>query len=195
VDVICGTNQDEWTLFAVMDDPAIAEDRARRRAARAVPGGDELYTAYAERRPGASPAEVLTALMTDAVFRIPAVRLLEAHSGRGAAASRSYLFTWRTPAFDGRLGSCHALEIPFVWNNLHKGGADVFLGGQRPQGLADTMHEAWWRFATDGDPVATDLTHWPTYDATTRATVRFDEPCTVEHDPGGEERALWSHVR
>ena len=32
-----------------------------------------------------------------------------------------YEFAWRSPQFGGRLGACHALEIPFVFDTLWEG--------------------------------------------------------------------------
>jgi para-nitrobenzyl esterase len=100
-----------------------------------------------------------------------------------------YRFTWASPAFGGILGSCHALEIPFVWNNLHQQGAAVLTGVEGApsadvQALAEAMHSTWARFARTGDP------GWHPYDAT-RATMQFDVECALAHDPEGDLRALW----
>ena len=48
-----------------------------------------------------------------------------------------YLFAWESRAFGGRLRATHALEIPFTFDNLDKGGVDALLGeGPTPQKLA-----------------------------------------------------------
>jgi para-nitrobenzyl esterase len=54
--------------------------------------------------------------------------------------------------------------------------------------LAHTMSETWLAFARHGDPNHAGLPYWPAYDTTTRATLLFDVPCHVEHDPHREER-------
>jgi len=129
---------------------------------------------------------VLVAITTDGVFRIPAIRLAEAQARQGRPVY-SYLFTWATPVFDGALRSSHALEIPFVFDNLHQPGAQFFTGdGPERAALATTMHEAWIRFARTGNA------GWSKYDLDHRATQIFD---AVDHpvidDPAGDERAIW----
>ena len=102
----------------------------------------------------------------------------------------SYLFTWATPAFDGALGSTHALEIPFVFDNLDQPGVG-FLTGDGPEraALATTMHEAWIRFARTGNA------GWAAYDLDRRATQTFDGlDHPVVDDPAGDERAVWEGV-
>ncbi|GIR37989.1 MAG: hypothetical protein CM15mP49_33740 [Actinomycetota bacterium] len=37
-----------------------------------------------------------------------------------------YEFDWKSKAFNGALGACHALEIPFTFGTLGVNGTDVF---------------------------------------------------------------------
>jgi carboxylesterase type B len=98
-----------------------------------------------------------------------------------------YWFTFESTAFDGILKSCHALELPFVWDALDRPGL-AMLTGDSParQPLADAMHAAWLRFARTGDP------GWPGYDTATRTTQRFDTTLELVDDPDGTEREVWS---
>jgi carboxylesterase type B len=155
-------------------------------AAYALPV-DATLAAYRAVHPGASPGDLLAAIQTDWYWRIPAIRLADAHASR-AAATYMYEFTWRSPQFGGRLGACHALEIPFVFDTLGH-GTETLWGPAPPQSLADAMHAAWVAFATGGDP------GWPRYDLRRRATMRFGEPSEVVDDPQRAERALWEGVR
>ena len=105
----------------------------------------------------------------------------------------SYLFTFATPVFGGILRSTHALEIPFVFDNLDRGGADVLTGtGPERQGIADAMHRAWIAFARDGDPRHAGLPEWPRYDLDRRATMRFDAECEVLDDPARDDRLAFA---
>ena len=131
---------------------------------------------------------MLTAISTDWVFRIPAVRAAEARAATGGE-TWLYLFSWASPAFDGRLGAAHILEIPFAFDNLHQPGVDAFTGGQAPQPLADRMHETWIGFVRGDDP------GWPTYTPDRRAVMRFDTDCEVLDDPGRLEREAWAGLR
>jgi carboxylesterase type B len=105
-----------------------------------------------------------------------------------------YLFEYASTAFDGRLGSCHALEIPFVFDNLHKRGVELLMGSEPPPSLAGAMHAAWISFARTGSPDHDGLPHWPAYDRAGRDTMYFGVPCHLEHDPASAERDAWSGV-
>lgn len=89
----------------------------------------------------------------------------------------------------GLLKSCHALEIPFVFNN-----PDVApFTGDSPDRyeLAAAMSRAWINFARTGNPSVEGMPPWPAYDMESRATMIFHVPCRVENDPRKEERLIW----
>jgi para-nitrobenzyl esterase len=134
-------------------------------------------------------------MATDHVFRIPAVRLAEAHASTGGRAWK-YLFSWKSRAFGGRLGATHALEIPFAFNTLDRAGVDAMLGpGERPDALARRMHAAWTAFVKRGDPACDETGAWSRYDASTREVMEFGERVGALRDPGANTRAVWEGVR
>jgi para-nitrobenzyl esterase len=190
VRVLTGTNLNEMTLFTVADPELATLDDAgvlnRLRGAFGTAAG-AVFESYRSRRPNVTPQELWLDLSTDGVFRLPAIQLLEAQQAH--APVWAYLFTFATPVFGGILRSTHALEIPFVFDNLDRGGADVLTGtGPERQGIADAMHRAWIAFARDGDPRHGGLPEWPRYDLDRRATMRFDAHCEVLDDPGRDDR-------
>jgi carboxylesterase type B len=134
----------------------------------------------------ANAGELLSAIQGDWYFRIPALKLAEAHA-RSVAATYMYEFGWRSPLFGGRLGACHGLDVPFVFDTLGN-GTEPLLGADPPQHLADTMHSAWVAFA------ATGTCGWPKYELDRRSTMRFDVISQVVDDPRAAERALWQGV-
>jgi carboxylesterase type B len=196
VDLMVGSNTDDWRLFVVANGSmervtdAILAGPVREfgfEAAAAYGVSGEALAAYRSAYPDATPAEVLAAIETDWWCRLPAIRLAEAHAS-ARAATYMYEFAWPSPAMGGTFGACHALEIPFVFDGLDLGFAQMqgaLLGSEPPQGLADTMHRAWVDFATTGDP------GWPRYDLDRRATMRFDVVSRVVDDPRSFERSLW----
>lgn len=99
-------------------------------------------------RPGAGPADLAGHLLTDRLLRDP-LRALAGAPGRGAP-SFVYEFAW--PSGIPGLGSCHALELGFVFDTLAVPEASWLAGPHAPQELAEEMHAAWVRFAVDGDP-------------------------------------------
>jgi para-nitrobenzyl esterase len=194
VDVIAGTNGQEMTLFLAGDPSfgtmtdALIVERARNVIGDAA---DQIVAGYRARRPDVSPQEVWLDLATDIVFRFPALQLLEAQMPY--ASAWSYLFTWKTPVFGGFLQSTHALEIPFVFDNLAKPDAELFTGtGAERQPIADAMHNAWISFARSGNPDHAGIPHWPAYDTTERPTLRFDTTVELLDDPGAADRTAFT---
>jgi para-nitrobenzyl esterase len=194
IEVVVGTNRDEMQLFSLLD-PRLAEIDFGKLETRAAsifgPSAAKAVDVYRRSRPDAPAVDVWLAILGDRAFRIPAVRLAERQSMH-QPNTFAYLFTWDTPILDGRLGSCHALEIPFVFDNLDQPGASMFTGGgPGRQELADRMSQAWLAFARHGVPSADSLPTWPRYEAGRRSTMVLDEECVVEDDPLGDERRIW----
>ena len=181
VALLAGSNRDETTLwgYGEVDDARLA------RTAEAY-GGLDLLETYRRTRPDASVEQLMIALTTDHMFRMPAVRLAEARADAGK--TWLYHFNWRSR--NGGLGATHALEIPFAFNNLHQPGVDLFIGeGASPQHVADAVHGAWTGFIRDGDP------GFPSYSLDRRETMVFDDASAVVADPDGEERVAWEGLR
>ena len=189
IDLMVGTTTDEWRLFLAPGgaiEHISADILAGTVAAYGLPV-DATLAVYRAAHPDASPGDVLAALLGDWYVGIPAIRLADAHAN---SASRTYMyeFAWRSPQFDGHLGACHGLEIPFVFDTLAN-GMEPLVGSDPPQALADAMHAAWVSFATTGD------SGWPQYDLDRRATMRFDTTSAVVDDPRSAQRELWDGAR
>ena len=120
-----------------------------------------------------SAFERWNAVMTDHTFAVPATRLLEA---QGAfAPTYTYRFDWRSPLLGGVLGSCHALELGFVFGTYNEKLAGAFFGsGAKADALSSAMMDAWIAFARTGDP-SNALGTWPRYDTAKRATMIFGD--------------------
>jgi para-nitrobenzyl esterase len=201
VDVLVGTNSDDWRMFPVLGgfidqvtDEVLTAPVERygswTLAAFGLPAETAL-PAYRIAHPGASPGDLLADVLTDWWVRVPAVRLADSHAP-ARAGTFMYEFAWASPAFGGRLGACHALEIPFVFDTLDLGRGQMLggaLGDDAPQELADSMHAAWVRFAAEGDP------GWPRYDLERRCVMRLGLESAVVEDPYARERDLWAGVR
>jgi carboxylesterase type B len=186
IDLMAGATTDEWTFFLVPGG-AIEQITAEVLAGAVMVYGlpvNAALASYRAVRPGASPGELLAAVQSDWYFRVPVIRLADAHAKR-ASATYMYEFAWRSPQFDGRLGACHGMEVAFVFGAK----TEPLAGTDPPQQLADAMHAAWVAFATNGDP------GWPKYDLNRRATLRFDTTSKVVDDPRSVERELWAGVR
>jgi len=200
VDLIAGTNAHEFTLFTLAFPPdSISEERLRKLSTRVTGDAaraDAVIEDYREQLgPGADVADLLVAMSTDLVFRLPCEDLLAAHAAAATTAtSRSYLFTYESPAFEGRLRSTHALEIPFVFDVVDRPGNELFLGpvGEDAVALSAACSSAWTSFAATGEPVGPDLPAWPTWDADSRRTMELGPQRRVVEDPAAAARLAWA---
>ena len=189
IDLLVGSNREEKRLFLLSDgsiDRITEEALAGMAAAYGLPA--ESLSAYRAAHPGASAGDLFSMIQTDWYWRVPAVRLADAHASNARAATYMYEFAWRSPQMGGRLGAAHSVEIAFVFDTLGL-GTEPMLGRDPPQPLADAMHRAWVAFAAGGD------CGWPKYDPARRATIRFDTTSEVVNDPLALELALWKGVR
>ncbi|MDQ6648646.1 MAG: carboxylesterase/lipase family protein [Actinomycetota bacterium] len=186
IPVLTGSNAEEMRLFMVPNGLVDFVNDDLLNGALAMFGlpAEQARAAYDAEHPGSTPGELLADVSTDWTFRIPTVRMAEGHGG----PTYVYEFAWRTKQYDGRLGACHALEIPFVFDNLGAEGGEALETDSPPQSLADTMHGAWVRFVSTGDP------GWPAY-GEARNVMRFDDSSELVQDPGSATRALWEGVR
>jgi para-nitrobenzyl esterase len=187
--LVLGTTRDEMALFTTFN-PALGLldlDGAKQLFARHFGEGTEAaIAAYAAARPGATPKDLVTAMQTDDVFRMPAQRLAERRVA-GGAPTWMYWFTWPTPAFGGGLGACHAVDIAFAFHNLGRTGVPQFTGtGADRVPVADAYSGAVLAFATHADP------GWAPYDLTRRCTRRIDVRSETIDDPERELRELWA---
>lgn len=182
VDLLVGSNSNEFNFFTApigADQLVPAEAVPFMLAAYGYdPESLDLLAAGA-----ASPGEIVNRLITQWYFWIPSIRFAEAVTRNGSNAYL-YEFAWKTPTFGGRIGAGHAIEIPFVFDNLDV-AVPALLGDNPPQQLADEMHRAWVAFITTGDP------GWARYDEQDRATMVFDVESSVVDDPHAAERAAW----
>ena len=199
VDVLFGTTRDEMRLFTAFD-PAVAtidEAGIRQRLTRTVgtSTAERIAAAYLGDVPGRSTLHTWSEIATDEVFRAPAHRLAVALHKGAANSLWAYEFAWPTPVFGGGLGSCHALEIPFVFDNLHQPGVAMFTGsGTERQGIADLLHPAWASFARHGDPnigASPKAPQWLAWDPEERHTMIVGIEPELLSDPRGEALRRW----
>ena len=150
----------------------MGDDKLRHLTAGLV-GDDRADAVLGAYRDG-SPFDRWNAVMTDHTFAIPAARLLEAQAPH--APTYLYRFDWPSKFLGGVLGSCHALELGFVFGSYSEKLAGAFFGsGVVAEALARDMMESWVAFATTGNPSTTATGHWPHHDPVARPTVIFGD--------------------
>jgi para-nitrobenzyl esterase len=115
----------------------------------------------------------------DAMFRPGAVAQANQKSALNAAPVYMYLFTWQSPVMDGKYKAVHCMELPFVFNNIHR-CEEMTDGTKEAYALANKMSKAWIAFAKTGNPNHKGLPTWPVYNAGNTATMHFNNKCEVK---------------
>jgi para-nitrobenzyl esterase len=148
-----------------------------------------LKRAYREHFPTKSPYLLYAQIITDAGFRRFAHAHAESKAARRGAAVYAYLWEWACPAFDGKFGALHAMDVSASMHNAR----DAILGGGSTDArrMCDALASTWLAFAKTGDPNNPHIPDWPRFDSLQRATLVFDRNTRVERDPHGALRKLW----
>jgi len=195
--IMIGHTRDESTLFTALNSDLAAMDRPRLvELAKGIFGdsASDAVACYEEERGAASlrsaPIDIWAAILTDQMFRIPAVRTAECHL-KHTSSVWMYRFDYETPA-DDRLQSCHSLDIPFVWGTYGIPEMQRFCGtGPGIERLSDCGMASCLAFAHAGNPATEHVPDWPAYTVDTRATMLFDHEPRTADAPLDAIRALW----
>ncbi len=198
VALLAGTTAEEWNLFHLMDRARgpMTDDHLRRRLSRSVGDrADDVIAVYRDELPQASNDDMWCAIATDWVFRVPAIRLSEAQSAN-QPATYAYLFSYKSTAFDGALGACHAVDVPFAFDNVDRRGVDFFLGrvDDGTRALSTATSRAWTAMARHGSPEHDGVASWPAYSTETRNVKELGSTIRLLDDPGSAARRLWDEL-
>jgi para-nitrobenzyl esterase len=186
VELIVGHTRDEYRLFMAVNGELAAIAPEQLDAALRILAPDP--GAYRAAHPAVGPERLYELLHSDWLFRMPSLRLAQAHCPHGP--THLYELTWNAPGMGGEtLGACHGLGLPLTFGNLSAGAA-AFLIGHRPPPeaawLATRVRAAWTAFAATGDP------GWPVYDPHERRTWIIDTEPAVRSYPEETSRRLWA---
>jgi para-nitrobenzyl esterase len=203
IDVLIGSNRDEWKLLTAAALPMRAMDtdslrhrveQLLERCGREKAEAEELiriYSAFHPRGERATPYELWVAMRTDEIFRLPAIQLAEAHAESGGRTFM-YRFDLEIPLLPRTLGACHAAELPLVFGSFdHPLLRLVYLNSSRARRLSRQMQGAWTGFARSGDPAVEGAGQWPCYEPEERLTMILGKSCRVESAPVDEVRRFW----
>jgi para-nitrobenzyl esterase len=162
---------------------ALLNERYRGKAS-------EILDLYRPVSAGKTPYLIQAQVFTDNATRSRAITQAERKAAQGGAGVWMYVWEWATPGFNGKLGAVHGHDVDASFNLYRNGicGAGTKEGRLMCMRLAST----WVAFAKTGNPDNEHIPHWPTYDASTRATMTFDTNTRVVNDPRRAIREYWS---
>ncbi|MBN1191256.1 MAG: carboxylesterase/lipase family protein [Dehalococcoidales bacterium] len=194
VPLLAGSNLDEQRIFSLMDpgflnmnEQALLDFAVRTVGSENAPVLiDTFKKARISRGEPVTPAYVFSDINTGLMFRMTALRMVEAQARYGQPAY-NYLFAWNSPAMGGLLGACHGLEVGFVFGNR-----EPILCGSGPEAdkLSAQVQDAWLAFARTGSPACPALGEWPRY-SDQRQTMVFSRNSRIEKAPFEQVRRIW----
>jgi para-nitrobenzyl esterase len=128
------------------------------------------------------------------------VEIAEKKTAQGGALVYLYQFGYKSevkiPGTDYAMGTPHAMDITFKFNNETPASNPGFLSGSRPERFvaSHNMAALWTSFARSGKPAAADVPEWPAYTFADRASLRIDTRCEVMYDRFSAELAMWRAI-
>jgi len=200
--LMVGWNEDEYTFFAWQnrDTSAFELDFAGLQSRLQPQYGATASTiveTYRRAMPNASAPEVFVAISSITMMGLGSVEIAEKKAAQHGAAAYLYNFGYKSevkvPGTDYPLGTPHAMDITFKFNNEVPGHGPGFFSGDNPDRFVASHHmaELWTTFARTGKPAAAGVPEWPAYDPVRRPTMRIDTECEVIDDRFHDELAMW----
>jgi carboxylesterase type B len=189
------TTAEEMRFAYAFDEDFWQRDRESLvRELSAVWGADgiRLFESYERANPSKTPPEVVCDMITDEGVGDTA-QIAEHRAAVGNPAYYAW-FSWRSPAAGGRLGACHTLELPFVFNNFANWAKAPMVATADPdevRQLGDNVQDAWISFVREGTPGP----GWPPYELPDRVAMELGRRFGVVNDPVGRRRDLISFLR
>ena len=176
IDLVIGTTKDESRIFNLLN-PALnnldTEQALEVLRANHPERADDICAIYSNCYPDYSPTQLIAAVDTDVHFKLPMWNLLRERA-TSLKNTWSYMFTWKSPIFDGVLGASHGLDIPFIFNNVDSERVHVYTGNDpSAPSLAKEISSDLLAFGRTGSP------SWAPYDLDSRATRVFDVQSTI----------------
>ena len=194
VRIMVGSTKDEATNV-VLSDPtweSMTDAQLEARVAGIV-GPDhaaETIALYRAQAPGDRPMHLWTSILTDQMFTTSSITLAERKHAQGTTPVYMYKIDWESPVLGGKLRSPHAVELPFIFDNVDV-SAGLVGAGPAQQQMADLMSATFAAFARTGSPDIEGAPHWPAYDPDRRETFIYDIPPKVVADPNAALRKYW----
>jgi para-nitrobenzyl esterase len=194
VPLLMGNANTEASLFLAADprNLSLSERQVMDRLEAQFGIDDEkaasIMAAYRQDGPDRTPSDVLIALITDTLFRVPMLRAAQAKANVNQAPVYVYNFTWKTPVDGGKLGSPHTIDIPFAFGNVDK--AQSLLGdGEDRYVVARNLMSRFVAFAREGNPNNSAVPAWKPYDRSSKATMTVSTNCEVVDNYHGADLA------
>jgi para-nitrobenzyl esterase len=203
--LMAGWNEDEiafflWerhdTSFATLDFASLQTKLEPQFGADTT----QIIATYRKSRPNATAPDIFIAISSVTMMGLGTVDIADKKVKQNGAAMYLYNFGYKSevkiPGTDYPMGTPHAMDISFKFNNEQPGSGPSFFGGNRPERFIASHHmaELWTTFARTGKPAAKDVPDWPAYNLVDRPTMRIDTQCEVIRNRWKEEFDMWRAI-
>ncbi|MGV2289951.1 carboxylesterase family protein [Trinickia sp. YCB016] len=161
---------------------ATADDARKRFEQMLGADGAVRYEQLVNRRLEGSPYTALLDLTSDALFRLPSIRLAERLRESGGAVF-VYQFDFNSP--QSRVGAGHCFELPFLFGNFNRWTDAPMLEGldaAKARALSSLLQSYLLEFMRVGDPNGAALPVWRQYESKRLHCLHFDDvvSCTCD---------------
>ena len=202
--LLVGWNEDEWAFFAwerKETEFATYDFEALHKKFEPTYGENtkKIIDTYRKSRPTDTPAQIYIAISSITMMGLGSVDIAEKKVKQGGAPVYLYNFGYKSeakiPGTDFPMGTPHAMDISFKFNN-ESANKPSFFGGARPEKAIASHHfaELWTNFAKTGKPFAKDAPEWKAYNLKARPTMRIDTKLEVINDRFKDELNVWREV-
>jgi para-nitrobenzyl esterase len=195
VPIMVGSTKDEATNVFLTDptwQTMTDTDLLKRVSASVGPElAPKVIEMYRSSAPTDKPMHLWTSIVTDQMFTRSSVLLAERKAEQHAAPVYMYKINWNSPVLGGKLRAPHAVELPFVFDNVDVSAGLVGAGPTQNQ-MAEMMSRTFAAFARTGNPNVKGYPHWPAYTLAKRETFIYDVPPQVVSDPNSTYRVFWN---
>lgn len=149
----------------------------------------EILQMYRDEDPRAAPYLIQSRIISD-MGRGASFAMAERKAALGRAPAYVYLWKAPSPAWDGRYGATHGVDVGPSSREIRGALQGPNANSAR---LADELSSAIVALAATGDPNTPKLPAWAPYEPARRTTMVFDNPAShVEPDYRGPFRRLWA---
>jgi para-nitrobenzyl esterase len=191
VPVIIGTMLGESALTMTnwnMDEAGLKTYADKRWGANAA----RVLAAYRRAYPTASPYIMQANIETQIDRRARALLQADTRVANGAANTWVYRFDYPSPAYGGKFGAEHGLDVSLVFHN----NLTSIATQSTPEllHLTDEMTDTWLAFAKTGNPNNPSIPTWAAYDQKARTSLLFNGRTTAVEDPDRELRLLHAEI-
>jgi para-nitrobenzyl esterase len=195
IPIMVGSTKDEATNVFLTDptwQTMTDADLVKRVSASVGPElAPKVIEMYRSSAPTDKPMHLWTSIVTDQMFTRNSVLLAERKVEQHAAPVYMYKINWNSPVLGGKLRAPHAVELPFVFDNVDVSAGLVGAGPTQNQ-MAEMMSRTFAAFARTGNPNVKGYPHWPAYTLEKRETFIYDVPPQVVSDPNSTYRVFWN---